>query len=676
MKIKLLGLFLLIIPVMNISAQINTDRVMAIGQNALYFQDYVLAIQYFNQVIAAKPYLPEPYFYRAIAKIQLEDFLGAEADCSSALQLNPFMPGVYYARAYARVKLNDLSGAESDITKAMKYNPDNSDLLRIRIWVYELEKKYDQALADINTLIQKNKGKEDSQLAMDKGQILLQKGDTLAALTNFSNAIKADSTQSYAWSARATLELQMHNNAAALQDLNHAIELKSTYAGDYINRGLLNYWNKNYRGAFADYDKAVELDNQSLVAHFNRGLLRSEVGDLNNAILDFNKVIELDPQNYDAYYQRALLETETGNLAQAIKDYTKIIERYPDFPPAYYGRAHVKQMLHDAKGAYLDQMTAQNLEKEKPKEATRKYVNTGAKMEQASKTIKTKASIFDDVLARTGKAAEETSSQPTSIRGAIQNVTVDIVNEPNFEISFYNKDKQIKRLNYFYEGLDLFNHSDGITAPLKITNAEIPLTSDMAQTHFTNIKQLSNKIAADSTNATDYFLRGINYAILQNYPNALNDFSKAIQLNPNFMLAYFCRANTLYKSLEVEMNNASNSNNPANKELAMRVFKHNIDQILNDYNKAIELAPNFAFAYFNEGNLFSQEKDMNAAIDAYSKAIQYEPDFAEAYYNRGLAYLYQNDVQKAVTDLSKAGELGIYQSYNVMKRISDNTGNQ
>ena len=31
------------------SAQLNTDRVMNIGRNALYFEDYVLAIQYFNQ---------------------------------------------------------------------------------------------------------------------------------------------------------------------------------------------------------------------------------------------------------------------------------------------------------------------------------------------------------------------------------------------------------------------------------------------------------------------------------------------------------------------------------------------------------------------------------------------------------------------------------------------------
>ena len=54
-------------------AQLNTDRVLAIGRNALYFEDYALSIQYFNQVIKVKPYLTEPYFYRAIAKIQLED---------------------------------------------------------------------------------------------------------------------------------------------------------------------------------------------------------------------------------------------------------------------------------------------------------------------------------------------------------------------------------------------------------------------------------------------------------------------------------------------------------------------------------------------------------------------------------------------------------------------------
>ena len=76
-------------------AQLNTDRITAIGRNALYFDDYVLSIQYFNQVIRLKPYIAEPYLYRAIAKIQLGDLTGAERDCSRAIECNPFMPGAY-----------------------------------------------------------------------------------------------------------------------------------------------------------------------------------------------------------------------------------------------------------------------------------------------------------------------------------------------------------------------------------------------------------------------------------------------------------------------------------------------------------------------------------------------------------------------------------------------------
>ena len=87
------------------SAQINTDRVMAIGRNALYFEDYVLSIQYFNQVINAKPYLSDPYFYRGLAKINLDDFQGAESDCSEAIERNPFVVSAYHHPISRRLAL-------------------------------------------------------------------------------------------------------------------------------------------------------------------------------------------------------------------------------------------------------------------------------------------------------------------------------------------------------------------------------------------------------------------------------------------------------------------------------------------------------------------------------------------------------------------------------------------
>ena len=83
-------------------AQINTDQVINVGRNAMYFEDYVLAIQYFNQVVNAKPDLARPYLYRAIAKYNLDDYRGAEADATLAIERHPFITDAWEVRGVAR----------------------------------------------------------------------------------------------------------------------------------------------------------------------------------------------------------------------------------------------------------------------------------------------------------------------------------------------------------------------------------------------------------------------------------------------------------------------------------------------------------------------------------------------------------------------------------------------
>jgi tetratricopeptide (TPR) repeat protein len=63
------------------------------------------------------------------------------------------------------------------------------------------------------------------------------------------------------------------------------------------------------------------------------------------------------------------------------------------------------------------------------------------------------------------------------------------------------------------------------------------------------------------------------------------------------------------------------------------------------------------------------QQDFKAAIAYYTQAILIDNDFAEAYFNRGLTYIYINEVEKGLADLSKAGELGIYQAYNLISRF-------
>ena len=61
-------------------------------------------------------------------------------------------------------------------------------------------------------------------------------------------------------------------------------------------------------------------------------------------------------------------------------------------------------------------------------------------------------------------------------------------------------------------------------------------------------------------------------------------------------------------------------------------------QTINDYNKAIELNPKDATAYVNRGIAYNALGNYQQAINDYNKAIELNPKDAEAYYNRGNAY--------------------------------------
>ncbi|MCE2670628.1 MAG: tetratricopeptide repeat protein [Microcystis sp.] len=126
-----------------------------------------------------------------------------------------------------------------------------------------------------------------------------------------------------------------------------------------------------------------------------------------------------------------------------------------------------------------------------------------------------------------------------------------------------------------------------------------------------------------------YYNRGILYYNQQKYKLALDDYNKAIELNPNYALAYYNRGN-LYR----------------------RQQKYKL--ALDDYNQAIKINPNDAEAYNNRGNLYYDQQKYELALADYNQAIKINSDFAGAYYNRGNLY---KDLQKydlALSDYSKA----------------------
>ena len=698
-------LFLLIqLCSLSLVAQINTDRVLAIGRNALYFEDYVLSIQYFNQVIRSKPWLAEPYFYRAIAKVNLDDFKGAEEDCTLCLERNPFLVQAYYCRGIARQSQDNYEGAIADYTKGLEFKPEDRQMLVNKAVANIQMKNFKAAETEFDKLMTLFPKYTVNYLT--RGAMYLEKGDSIKALADYNKAIELDPYYAQAYGNRALLHYQMNKLPQALDDLNEAIRLETREGGYYINRGLVKYQLNDLRGAMADYDQVIWMDSQNLIARFNRGLLRFQVGDNNRAIEDFDVVIELEPDNYMAYYNRALLFMETGNYRGAIADFNVVLEQYPNFLPGYYSRSEAKRKLRDEKGADRDYWTAFEMEQKMKKDKSAAKPNNAAVAQNGSGTQtdneeNTREKSDKNInkfnrLVVYDKEEERKSKYQSEVRGRVQDRHVRVDLEPLFVLTYYEKAEQVKKIVYYDKMIESYNSKMLLPRKLLVTNEEAALTEAQIGMHFASINDYSAKLAANPNLANAYFGRALDYMLVQDCAEAIEDFNKVIELDPSFAMAYFNRAVVRYKRLEYELSqtdtySSQEQNNSLNLSTASkqqslvapsadastaklkdnkRAYEHEL--IVRDYDKVIQLNPGYVYAYFNRGNLRCVQRDFRAAIEDYNEAIRRDPEFAEAYFNRGLTRLSLGDTDRGIADLSKAGELGIINSYSIIKRMTSN----
>ncbi len=674
------SVFIILLSCISLSgySQWNTDRILTIGRNALYFEDYVLSIQYFNQVIKIKPYLAEPYMYRAMAKIQLGDDQGAELDATEAIERNPFLPQAYYIRGFARRRIKKLPDAVNDFTKAYEFSPNSLNLLLNRMDAFIRLERYGEAMADLDTYMKKSPRPEN--MLYEKGFIQMAMKDTLAAENSFNEFIKSDSTNCLGWSARALLRMQKNEIEQAYSDYSQAIKNNSNYSGDYINRGILNVRRKNFRQALSDYDNAIKIDKKSSLAYYNRGLLRANLGDNNNALSDLEMVLKLDTANFDALYRKAMLENTLAQYKAAKDDYNKIIARYPYFIPAFWGLAEAEDGLGDKKNAFKYRQMAYNIEKNKDqlKKNSKNELLTDNKIDQTTAKTSTakKTEMFNRFITQNIDDEQTESKYKDARRGNVQDIYTDLVNQKNFVLSYYAKSDEIRRTNLYQPFIEDYNQKHILSSALKITNNEIPLTSELINSHFETINDISSRIAQDDQNADLYFYRAIEFSLVLDFNSSIEDLNRALSLRPGFTIAYFCRANIRYKLVDFQKNSLvenDNTEKSADKNTGLSIEKQtkfNVEMIMRDFDKVIDLQPGFAFAYYNKANILCSQKDFKSALYNYNKAIDCDADFAEAYFNRALTYLYIGENNKGLSDLSKAGELGIYQSYNLLQRFS------
>ena len=195
--------------------------------------------------------------------------------------------------------------------------------------------------------------------------------------------------------------------------------------------------------------------------------------------------------------------------------------------------------------------------------------------------------------------------------------------------------------------------------------------------------------AVFSQTAKDYTQKGKELYEKREYMEALLNFNKAIEVDPNYSIAYYMRGNI--KEAFEDHHGAMKDYNTSiekNSKFADAFFvRGNVKMKLqdyygaiDDYGSAITLNENYIDAYYNRGKAKQFLLAYEDAINDCTKIIQINPRNIDAYYMRGILRIDFGDMKNGCLDLSKAGELGDLKAYEAIKekcnqKSTDHDGN-
>ena len=155
-----------------------------------------------------------------------------------------------------------------------------------------------------------------------------------------------------------------------------------------------------------------------------------------------------------------------------------------------------------------------------------------------------------------------------------------------------------------------------------------PITPEvLAQLQSEDLPALHADLAsAANPAATEHLLRGRQHHMFRQFDQALDEYSQAIDLDPDYALAHF------YRGL-------------------VYVWGGDWDEALADMQRVAMLDPEQAYAHHIAGLMYMRQDDYAGAAAAFSQAIDLLPDEEGFYADRAAAYFSLGDAAQALDDL-------------------------
>lgn len=198
------------------------------------------------------------------------------------------------------------------------------------------------------------------------------------------------------------------------------------------------------------------------------------------------------------------------------------------------------------------------------------------------------------------------------------------------------------------------------------------------------IESLNKKIQKNPQEAVLFDKRGFAYEEKEFYDQALADYTKAIESDPQMAAAYYDRGRVLYqfkanipqaisdmtRAIELDPKKASYYSGRA----AVYVLQKDWEQALRDYDKSLELAPEHYYAYAGRCRVHLKLGHYDLAIQDATKALEIKPKNASLYETRAEAYYEKKEYDRSWRDTNKVIELGASLPFGFIEKLKKASG--
>ncbi len=169
--------------------------------------------------------------------------------------------------------------------------------------------------------------------------------------------------------------------------------------------------------------------------------------------------------------------------------------------------------------------------------------------------------------------------------------------------------------------------------------------------------------------AEEYYLKGEDFRLEEQWELAIEEFTQAISIDPEYAEAFLNRGLAYYSDHDEESAIADFEQaidlglDPQTPEIFTnrgRAFSimEDYDSAIADFDEAIKIDPEFVEAYVRRGFVYAYDRDdFETGLADFEQAIALDPEYSLAYSRRADVYVRQGEYELAIEDLNRAIEL-------------------